>query len=121
MALRRHPYQHFADAVCTCGGKVFGLQVDDDEGAAVRTCPACGVGHPMGDSADYLGEAQLEECECPCGNGTFEITVGVALYGGSNDVRWVYVGCRCGACGQLGCYGDWKNEFQDYQRLLSMI
>ena len=113
--------EHYADASCTCGSKVFTLCIDDDEGAAVRTCGTCSLEHPIGDSADYLDEASLKECECPCGNGSFEITVGVALYQGSQDVKWIYVGCRCFRCGLVACYGDWKNEFEDFRKLLAMV
>ena len=48
--------QHFADAVCTCGGRTFGLLVDDTQGAAVRTCKACGLEHPIGDRCCYLAD-----------------------------------------------------------------
>jgi hypothetical protein len=77
--------------------------------------------HPIGDSAEYLDDAQLEECECPCGHGSFEITAGVSLYKSSEDVRWFYLGCRCPVCGLIACYGDWKNEFEDYRKLLSRV
>ncbi|WP_406699590.1 hypothetical protein V5E97_12080 [Singulisphaera sp. Ch08] len=110
--------QHFAEAVCTCGSHTFRLCVDDTQGVAVRVCTICGAEHPIGDSDEYLADAELEECECPCGRGTFEITVGVALYDGSDDVRWLYIGCRCLECGLTACYGDWKNEFEDYRELL---
>jgi hypothetical protein len=113
--------EHYADASCKCGSNVFKLSIDDNEGAAVRTCSKCGLEHPIGDSADYLDEASLEECECPCGNESFEITVGVALYEGSQDVKWIYVGCRCAKCSLTACYGDWKNEFEDFRKLLAMI
>jgi hypothetical protein len=112
---------HFADAVCKCGGFRFRLFIDDNEGAAVRECVTCQERHPIGDSEEYLADAALEECECPCGLGAFEITMGVALYQDSDDVRWLYVGCRCPSCGLTACYGDWKNEFIGYQRLLERV
>ena len=112
---------HFADAVCACGHRSFRLSVDDTEGAAVRECCSCKKSHPIGDSAEYLADASLEECECPCGSGAFEITVDVALYDGSEDVRWIYIGCRCPACGVTACYADWKNEFEDYRQLLANV
>jgi hypothetical protein len=112
---------HFADAVCTCGSKVFGLWIDNDEGAAVRKCAACSSEHPIGDSDEYLEDAEIEECACPCGGEKFEITVGVSLYDDSEDVRWLYLGCRCPACGLTAMYGDWKNEFDGYQELLSRV
>ncbi len=112
---------HFADAVCECGGRRFRLAVDDAEGAAVRTCADCNRSHPMGDSADYLEGASLEECECPCGKDAFEITAAVSLYRGSDDVRWIYLGCRCVACGLVAVYADWKNEYDGYRELLAKI
>lgn len=116
-----YPAHHFADAACRCGGKVFLLALDDAEGAAVRRCCGCGSEHPIGDSGEYLADAELEECACPSGGETFEITVGVSLYEGSEDVRWLYLGCRCPGCGLTAVYGDWKNEFSGYQELLARV
>ena len=112
---------HFADCVCACGGKRFRLSLDDTEGAAVRTCVGCNSEHPIGDSDEYLEDADLEECACPCGGEEFEITVGVSLYKDSEDVRWLYVGCRCPACGLTAVYADWKNEFNGYRDLLARV
>ena len=78
-----YPAQHFADARCSCGNGVFRLRLDDDEGAAIRLCTACSVEHPIGDSAGFLADAELEDCACPCGAEAFQITVGVALYAAS--------------------------------------
>ena len=113
--------QHFANAICTCGRRTFGMLLDETEGAAVRVCTACEDEHPIGDSEDYLEDAEFEECQCLCGEAAFEITVGVALYPDSEDVRWVYIGCRCSECGLTGCYGDWKNEFEDYREYLEQV
>ncbi len=112
---------HFADAVCGCGSKVFHLSLEDTEGAAIRECISCKAEHPIGDSQDYLEDAELKECQCPCGSGAFEITAGVALYGNSEDVKWLYIGCRCVKCGLTACYGDWKNEYNGFSKLLSRI
>jgi len=116
-----YPAHHFADAVCTCGGKLFELAIDDDEGAAVRTCVSCKRAHAIGDSAEYLHDAETGECACPCGNEQFEITASVSLYEGSDAVRWLYLGCRCPQCGLTAVYGDWKNEFDGYQELLARV
>ena len=116
-----YPATRFGDARCPCSSMTFRLQLDDAEGAAVRTCAACAVAHPMGDSAEFLDGATLEECACPCGAEVFEVSVGVALFADSDDVRWLYVGCRCPACGIVGVYGDWKNEFDGYADLLGRI
>jgi len=118
-ALNGYPPEHFADAVCVCGGRTFRLQLDDTAGAAVRTCPTCAAVVAMGDSGEYLEEVELDDCACPCGGEVLEVTVGVSLYEGSDDVRWLYFGCRCPSCGLVAVYGDWKNEFEDYRVLLS--
>jgi hypothetical protein len=112
---------HYADAVCQCGGRLFVLRMDEGAGAAIRRCFACQQEHPIGDSADYLDEAELQKYECVCGKDAFEITIGVSLYDGSEDVRWLYVGCRCPGCGLTGVYGDWKNEFNGYKELLARV
>jgi hypothetical protein len=112
---------HFADAVCQCGVNAFRLFLDDNEGAAVRRCVACQAEHPIGDSGDYLADAELEECSCPCGEEQFEISVGVSLYDGSEDVKWLYLGCRCPVCGLVAVYGDWKNEYEGYRALLARV
>src|SRR5207244_1277785 len=70
-----YPAQHFADAACACGGRSFWLSVDDTEGVAIRECAACGQAHPIGDSDEFLEDAELEACECPCGADVFEVTV----------------------------------------------
>jgi hypothetical protein len=119
--LNGYPPHHFADAVCTCGGRTFRLGLDDTAGAAVRTCPVCAVAHAIGDSEEYLAEASLDECVCPCGSDLLEITIGVSLYADSEDVRWLYLGCRCPACKLVAVYGDWKNEFDGYRALLARV
>jgi hypothetical protein len=113
--------QHFADAVCKCGGKVFGVALDDEAGVAIRICTACKVEHPMGDSADFMDEANPGMCACPCGNEEFEVTVGVSLYQDSEDVKWLYLGFRCPKCGLTAIYGDWKNEYLGYKELLARV
>jgi hypothetical protein len=114
--------EHFADAVCRCGNKVFALFLDEDAGVASRQCRACkSEAFPIGDSAEYLDDADPQECACVCGGEQFEITVGVALYADSEDVRWLYVGCRCVQCSLTAVYGDWKNEFIGYRELLARV
>jgi hypothetical protein len=111
--------EHFADARCQCLSSRFQLSLDDNEGAAVRACVECGARHPIGDSSDYIEDAELEDCACPCGCESLEITVSVSLYQRSKAVRWFYLGCRCTACGLVAVYGDWKNEHDDYTALLA--
>lgn len=116
-----YPATHFADASCSCGGKAFSVRLDDEEGAAVRVCKVCASEHAVADSAEYLAEATLEECGCPCGGVSFEMSIGVALYAESLDVRWLYLGLRCVRCGLVACYGDWKNEYIGYKDLLRLV
>jgi hypothetical protein len=111
----------YADSVCKCGGRIFGVQLDDEAGAALRTCAACGDQQPIADSGQYLDEAKLVACTCPCGMDKFEVTVGVSLYENSDDVRWLYLGFRCTSCGLTAVYGNWKNEFTGYKALLAMV
>jgi hypothetical protein len=94
---------------------------DDTQGVAVRTCVACEAEHPIGDSEEFMDEAELDECACPCGGEAFEISVGVSLYDDSEDVRWLYLGCRCPGCGLTAVYGDWKNEYIGYGGLLARV
>ena len=121
-----YPIDYFADCVCVCGARLFELHVDEDNGVGGRTCLACGSEHVMADGAQYLDDAELESCECLCGQSAFEITAGVHVYRGANndpteDVRWFYIGCRCPECGLVGCYADWKNEYNGYQELLAKV
>ena len=108
----------FKDIRCKCGSSTFRLQIDDEAGAAVRTCTKCNKDHAIGDSDEYLDDAELGECSCPCGEEQFELTVGVSLYEDSEDVRWVYIGCRCPACGLTSNYGDWSSEYEDFREYL---
>ena len=117
--LNGYPAEHFAEVECACAARVFTLALDEDAGVAVRTCVDCAKSVTMCDGEDYLEDAELEERSCVCGRDQFELTVGVSLYEDSQDVRWIYVGARCPACGLTGCYGDWKNEYPDFQALLS--
>ena len=53
----RYLAEHFADAVCECGSKVFGVSLDANEGVASRVCVICNpAAHPIGDSAEYMDE-----------------------------------------------------------------
>lgn len=119
--LNKYVAHHFADSSCQCGSRIFSVLLDVNEGAAARTCIACNYQHPIGDSEQYLDEADLGQCACACSAETFEVTVGVSLYPDSDDVRWLYLGFRCPTCDLTAVYGDWKNEFIDYRKLLDLI
>ncbi len=118
---RRNGYEavKFAEAVCLCGGRAFHLSSDEAEGAARRTCISCSEEKWMGDSVEYMDSAQLERHECVCEAENFQILSGVALYEGSNDVRWYYIGCLCTKCRLVGVFADWKCEAGDANEFLA--
>lgn len=109
----------FNQSTCACGSDAFRLASDEEAGAARRCCAACGATQWMGDSASYAADAQLEDHECVCGRGVFQLLSGVALYEASNDVRWYYIGCRCIDCQLVGVFADWKCEAGDADAFLA--
>lgn len=118
-----YPIDSWTDVKCRCGCFRFKLSTDEDHGVALRECVQCHHKHLMGDSAEYADEAEIGEHECTCRKDVFEISVGIHRYRDqrdelTEDVRWLYIGCRCIACGQVGCYADWKNEFSGFRKLL---
>lgn len=124
--LNGYPIDNFIDVACSCGSDTFHLLTDEDQGVAIRECTKCGEEHFMGDSEDYESEAEVELHQCVCEREVFQITAGVHRYRNdddspSDDVRWLYIGCRCPSCELIGCYADWKNEFNGYEKLLEMM
>ena len=111
----------FSDATCPCGGNVFSVYFDECQGCAVRVCRNCDGDHFIGDSGDYLDDAELGEATCVCGGCSFQVSVGVSLYEGTSDVRWLFLGFRCVDCGITGVYADWKNEYPGFEKLLSRV
>ena len=111
----------FADSVCSCSHRVFTLQMDDSTGAAAHICGKCRTDHGIGDSDEYYDKAEPWLCECLCKSELLEVTIGVALYADSEDVRWFYIGARCPAYRLNGCYGDWKMQWNGYQTLLANV
>lgn len=108
-----------SESVCTCQNRSFKLETDEEVGAARRICTACGAIHLMGDSAEYASEAEFEGHECVCDGEEFQLVSGVALYEGSNDVRWYYIGCQCTNCHLVGVFADWKCEAGDADAFLA--
>lgn len=121
--LNGYPSEHFAVAKCQeCSSNIFQLIMNDESGVAIRICKSCENEHGIGDSDDFIDEAEeLFQIECVCGNDSFHICCGVSLYENSEDVRWFYLGCRCVKCNLVGVYGDWKNEYIGYRELLQKI
>lgn len=106
----------FEEAVCDCGGRVFSLTVDEDYAEVTWACRACDalyLFHTSGTDGYFEGDpaAEHEDCGCPCNEretASFEIAVGAVLYDDGQDVRWVYIGCRCISCGLTALYADWN-------------
>ncbi len=124
--LNGYPIDDFADVRCECGHDEFHLFTDEEAGVAVRRCTKCRVEHMMGDSAEFAEDAEIGQHQCLCEGYVFQISAGIHRYRNqddslSNDVRWLYIGCRCPSCGLVGCYADWKNEFNGYDKLLAML
>lgn len=117
--LNEYEATRFARAICTCGSASFKLGSDEEAGAARRACTACGESKLMGDSAEYVAAADLDNHTCICDYEDFGITSGVALYPNSNDVHWYYIGCRCRACNLIGVFADWKSESGDADAFLA--
>lgn len=114
------PVGRVTHSVCNaCQGDVFDLRVDDEEGCAERTCSSCGQVTLMLDSAEYVEDANLQDCACPCGGESFNLAIGYLLRD-NGDVRWVYIGVRCVADGVLGCYADWKIDYGPSDHLLTL-
>ncbi|UWP83111.1 hypothetical protein [Dactylosporangium fulvum] len=105
-----YPVHEVRECVCrTCGGRRFAVQVMDTESAARRTCLDCERHEFIADSEDYWDDDSEVEyyCGCPCGEEEFAAAVGYSLHD-DGDVRWLFIGLRCLACGLLGVYEDWK-------------
>jgi hypothetical protein len=111
----------FQASQCKCGSIDFKLESDEEAGAARRICVACGDVHLMGDSAEYAAEADFDNHVCVCGEENFNLLSGVALYKGSNDVRWYYIGCRCTSCHLVGVFAEWKCEAGDADAFLAEV
>jgi hypothetical protein len=117
-----YPATEIRFAKCGCGADVFAVAIDDNEGAASRTCVACKQNHLLCDSAEYWEDAEPEECACPCAGESFNLAVGFALtQDGSGDVRWIHIGLRCVLCGELGLYGDWKIDYGPSAQLMDQV
>ena len=115
--------KHFAMPICkVCSNDTFTIVMNENEGVAARICTRCHYEHGIGDSDDFIDDIEeVYSIQCTCGSDQFKMMAGLALYDDSESARWLYIGCECSACGLSGVYGDWKNEFDSYQRLLEKI
>lgn len=115
--------EHFAESKCAqCHGDTFTIVMNENEGVAARICISCDSEHSIADSNDLIHDVEaVYPIECSCGENEFRVLAGIALQKNSENVRWFYLGCECVACGLSGVYGDWKNEFKGYRKLLFKV
>jgi hypothetical protein len=123
---REYPITQVRHARCKCGADRFEVELDDENGAAKRTCVGCEREHLICDSAEYWDEAEPDDCACPCGNETFRLAAGFAFYEDpkgtpTRDVRWIYIGLQCAKCDQIGVYGGWKISYGPSHQLLDQV
>ena len=103
------------DAVCECGATIFSVQIDDDYQEAAWCCRACDAQylfHTRRVAGYYEGDPEADTVcvNCACterGGSYFELAVGVTIHGGSEDVDWAFIACRCVACGKTGYLAEW--------------
>lgn len=95
-----------------CGGDAFEVRCDVREGVIQVKCAVCGAKKLLLDGEEYRENARLRLKKCPvCKESkTFNVRVGF-LRRENGDVRWVYIGNRCTACGTLGSFLDWKVNY----------
>lgn len=116
-----YPATQLVLARCSgCGGDVFSLRIDPEEGCAERECVECGDRSLMLDSADSLEDAHMTSLRCRPGHTGFNLGVGFA-YREDGEIRWVYLGTRCVADGILGSPGDWEIDYSPSRHLESAV
>ena len=95
-----------------CGGDAFEVRADTTESVFRVKCAACGAKKVLLDGEDYWEDARprLRRCRVCKESKTFQVRAGF-LRREDGDVRWVYIGERCTACGTLGSFLDWKVDY----------
>jgi hypothetical protein len=115
-----YPTTEFRLSRCQCGGVVFRLEVERDEGVAKRTCADCGTEHLVCDSGEnYDVDAKLKKFKCVCKATFANVGVGFSLFDKGEAVRRLWVGQRCVECGVLGSMVDWKVGYEPSLHLLN--
>jgi len=102
-----------------CNSEIFSFRIDVEEGAIEVACVECSHTVLLLDSEDYWEVCEPKNAKCPgCNKNHFNIAVGFIhrkkagfFNRKNNDVKWIYIGNRCIACGLLGSYGDWSIKY----------
>lgn len=107
-----YPVDIVRPVICPdCGGNICQVSLDADSSVVQVRCDQCVHTRFLLDSEGYWDEAEPQEAVCPdCGGKQYNLAVGMA-YRDEDSVKWVYIGCRCVKCCELGCFADWKVEF----------
>lgn len=87
-------------SVCVCGSTLFRLFDDEEAGVARRDCVSCGKSHLMGDSAEYVDEAELEAHWCLCGMSLWQSI----LVSRCTPTRAMCAGCTSAAVARTACW-----------------
>ena len=96
-----------------CGGDLFELRVDQNEGAIQVICTACGTKKILLDCGDIWADAKPKRKKCSVCKTSKSFNVKVGFVRRENgSVKWVYIGNRCTECGTLGSYLDWKIDYE---------
>ncbi|WP_433593697.1 hypothetical protein [Nocardia sp. CA-145437] len=93
---------------CECGGGVFGVTGDPEEGTMRRECRGCGAEHFVAGSGEYWSDINTQIQVCVCEEEDFNIAVGFSLYSESvGGIRSLATAERCVACGKIGTFMSW--------------
>ena len=94
-----------------CGGNIFELKGDQDEGAVQIKCSACNRKKIILDCEEIWKDVSHKTVKCPiCKAKGFNIKVGFVRRE-NGDAKWVYIGERCVSCETLMSSFDWKIDY----------
>jgi len=96
-------------AKCQCGSTHFRLLLDEGDELAKTVCALCRNEAFVADAGEHWDGSLAEFFDCRCGASEFEAGLGLSIV--DNEwVRWMSLGGRCVACGQLSAPIDWKSD-----------
>jgi hypothetical protein len=112
---KAHGYAHepvaeYAEAVCGCVGRRFGITVAAHGERVLLRCQACSAPlHPMPVARIAASDAPQERTCLGCGGAGFEVCAAFAPYSlyGPGYAGSCFVGGWCPGCGVVGMYADW--------------
>jgi len=119
------PLRKILQSKCSCGGLLFSLIFESNEGIAKRVCIKCKKEHFICDSGKYWDDALKKskpiELKCiECNNKSHEVGVGFE-YLKNGDIKWVTIGARCDKCGLLSSPVDWKIDYSPTKYLEKQV